>query len=145
MFSATRGARPLVQEKVVLASGHAWRRERYSDDLKWGLAAPKKNDKKNSILLCYESLGSHDRPEDYEQSPLDKLVGRFLASLVKCRERQQRAAAAHCAKREDAAENSWNEGLAPPESEVRGAPRPVHLRAASLHTQLVHTALHPNF
>ena len=60
-----------------------WRRGRYSDYLRWGQDAPKRKDKKNLLLLCYDTLVSHSKEEDHSISPLDKQVARYQGGLLK--------------------------------------------------------------
>ena len=53
-------------------------------------------------MLRYDALVAHDKPEDYEESPLDKLAARSISGLIKSRERQQRVARHHKAMQDGA-------------------------------------------
>ena len=93
-----------------------WRRGRYSDYLRWGQDAPKRKDKKNLLLLCYDTLVSHSKEEDHSISPLDKQVARYRGGLLKTRLPQQRISAHHADMKrealveEETEEEWWSSG-----------------------------------
>ncbi len=95
--------------KHVVAD-RAWRRGKYSDNMRWGQDAPKKTDKKNSILLRYDNHVAHDKEEDFTLSPLDKLTARYQSALLRTRLRQQRVSV-HLRSRSHDAKASLDEVL----------------------------------